>query len=127
MSRAVRRLASSVRSGLRLSTSAKALASSLSSRSSALTPSPLRPETSWKALSLVLGRDRRAQLLQALRREGHHLVGEVDGLGRLGLELEGPQALDDDFLEVGLAGVDDVVDLGPAAEMRGRGRWAPRC
>ena len=47
---------------------------------------------------------------------GDHFVVEVDGAFGFFLEAEGFESGDDYVLQVGLAGVDDVVDRAPRTE-----------
>ena len=120
------------RSRLRLAISSRALASSWSRRSSALTPIPLRPDIS--RVALVAGAAAALDLAACFasvtpgcgvevaeearrrRRQRHHFVGEVDrALGLLAVA-QGLEAGADDLLQVALAGVDDVDDPGGAAE-----------
>ena len=108
----------SARSRLRLAISSRALTSSWSIRSSALTPIPLRPRH-LEDLVLPLGlRAQEAELAGGGRRQGDHLVGEVDRALGLGGVAERLQAGADDLLEVALADVDDVEHPPGAAEQR---------
>ena len=66
----------------------------------------------------VFFRQSNSQILAAGRREAHHLIGEVDGAFGLQVKSQRPQAGDHDVLQVGLAGVDDVVDAFATAEIR---------
>ena len=106
----------SPRSRLRLAISSRALTSSWSIRSSALTPIPLRPDISRTLSSPSSSQE--AELAGGGRRQGDHLVGEVDravGLREVAERLE-PGA--DDLLQVALADVDDVEHPPGVAEQR---------
>ncbi len=101
----------------RASTSARVAAMSLSIRSSALTPKPLRPLTSMYGSSVLFG-DVVAKFHGAARRERDHLVAEVRVvIGLVGVA-HAAQRLDHVGLRIGLARVDHVVDGRGAAEVR---------
>ncbi len=89
---------------------------SLSSRSSALTPRPLRPETSTYGFLLVFVGKLDAHFDAGARREGHHFVREVNRSIRLLLEIERAQTRHHNILQIGLARIDNVENFGCAAE-----------
>jgi len=102
----------------------------VASRASASTPMAAPPRHLDERLGQVLVGEAEAHAtggLQALhggRGEGHHLVGEVDGrLGGLGVA-EDADGLLHHLLRVGLAHVDDVVDVVPAPKVAPAGRSA---
>ena len=102
--------------GLRASTSTRALSISRSSRSSAFTPSPLRPDTSTNGLPLVLPGV--AQFPRRAVRQRHHLVREVRrALGFVAMAERGQRLLQQ-LLQIALPRVDHVVDGMGAAERR---------
>ena len=79
----VRATSSAHSSGLRLATSAVAVRSSRSMRSSALTPSPLRPDTSTNGFLSSSAGGAYPSIARGGVRERHHLVREMDGAFRL--------------------------------------------
>ena len=85
---ATERCSSGVASACREDTSSSAFSISLSIRSSAFTPRPLRPETSTYGRLLIFVGKRNAQLGAAARRERHHFVGEVNRLVGLIVETQ---------------------------------------
>ena len=104
------------RSGSRASTSALAFATSASTRSSAFTPRPLRPDT------LTTASSSETVVAEGPRRGGGEhdlLVGEVVGALRRLRVAEGGDARLHHPLRVGLADVDHVVDRLRVAERRG--------
>ena len=118
------RTSSGPNSGLRCATSAAALSVSRSSRSSAFTPRPLRPDTSTNGLpasSLVCV----AELARGRVRQRDHLVRVVDRPPSLFREPEHGQRLLEQLLQVRLPRVDDVADHCRVAEPGRAGRSAP--
>ena len=106
-------------SAWRSCTSASVAASSLSIRSSALTPKPLRPLTIDEGLLCVFGREFVTHLGGAAWGEHDKCVGEVNGIVGGFRVAETAQGFRDDVLHIRLARVDDVVDRnGRFGEMR---------
>ena len=84
-------------------------------------PRPFLPDISRKSRILVLFRHGQSQVLQAIRGKGHHLIGKMDGLFELAVELQGLQALCYDLLRIGLPHIYDIVDQAAVTEFRRRG------
>ena len=120
---AMRRVSSARSSGLRFATSPAALSVSRSSRSSALTPSPLRPDTSTNGLlgcpSLVRSRARAPS--RATARPSRTRSASTRRPAR---EADRRKRLLQQLLQIRLPRVDDVVDGRGAPERRRAARAA---